>query len=431
MAGIMLILLDDARHDALEFMPFTRNMAQKRGAIFTNAYANFPLCGPNRTIMMTGQQAWKSGVTGNMGGDVIGTELLPYEGMLGPWMATAGYDSIMVGKWGIGPQDIPLDAGWTRLFQNVASDDQEHYNLKVRTNSGLINTEGWYHDVQKAAITDHVDSSDGDWFVYWATSAPHWPFAGAKVRPFVWSRTKADVIPPQDGTGWPPWITERDPYANHNEAHSVKVAQARECWDLDHYLKSVWQHLVDTGEAAETTVIITSDNGRHVGDHRCFGPGMKNTLYQQAVRVPLAMWGPSIPFGIVSDIPVSSVDVTATCIGIADLSPTRTPDGTDLRTILENPTDYDDRAVFVQRSGPELTGGSGPGPSAIGVVTKTDKLIKHLIQGTEWEASNFVWEGYRIAEDPHELTNVADSPEWADTRSDLEAILDTMAPPVD
>jgi arylsulfatase A len=97
---------------------------------------------------------------------------------------------------------------------------------------------------------------------------------------------------------------------------------------LDDEVGRLLAALEESGQAASTVVICTSDNGpeRYCYDlipeygHRSAGPlrGVKRDLYEGGHRIPLIVRWPGVaPPGRVSDVLVSQVDLMATCAAVA------------------------------------------------------------------------------------------------------------------
>jgi arylsulfatase A-like enzyme len=101
------------------------------------------------------------------------------------------------------------------------------------------------------------------------------------------------------------------------------LAMARDCYDdciafLDAQLGRLLDDLQDQGLLHNTLVIITSDHGEGFGDHRTFGHG--ESLYLDAIGVPLVILSPGAPAGRVVADPISLRDLPATVVDQLGLS---------------------------------------------------------------------------------------------------------------
>jgi len=89
---------------------------------------------------------------------------------------------------------------------------------------------------------------------------------------------------------------------------------------LDRRLESLLDELSRRGVLENTLLIVTSDHGEHLGDHRLFFHGC--SLYRQVVQVPLVIVGKKgIPVGRTVAEPVSLRDLPATVIDLLGLGP--------------------------------------------------------------------------------------------------------------
>ncbi len=111
---------------------------------------------------------------------------------------------------------------------------------------------------------------------------------------------------------WTPALRAEVRAAYDDEARRADVALGR---------------LVDAAPAA--VVVYTSDHGEELGEHGGWEHG--HALWEEVVRIPLAMAGPGVPTGRFSG-PASLVDVGATVLALAGV-PLGDHDGVDLRAV--------------------------------------------------------------------------------------------------
>ena len=88
-------------------------------------------------------------------------------------------------------------------------------------------------------------------------------------------------------------------------------------------------------DADNTLIIFTSDHGYHMGEKDYI---FKLTPWEESVRVPLVVSGPSVAKGKESTTPVSLIDIFPTCLDYAELEASHALDGHSLKPLLENPT---------------------------------------------------------------------------------------------
>jgi N-acetylglucosamine-6-sulfatase len=92
-------------------------------------------------------------------------------------------------------------------------------------------------------------------------------------------------------------------------------------------------------ELENTYVVFTTDNGVHMGEHRWWlgaGGSSKNTAYEEAAGVPLAVRGPGIPANQVRPQLVLNNDFAPTFADIADAPVPEDVDGRSLLPVMNS-----------------------------------------------------------------------------------------------
>lgn len=82
---------------------------------------------------------------------------------------------------------------------------------------------------------------------------------------------------------------------------------------LDDQIGKLYDDLGSRNLLQNTLIVITSDHGEQLGEHRLYGHG--RSLYRQELHVPLIVLGPGAPKGVVVTEPASLRDVPATVMG--------------------------------------------------------------------------------------------------------------------
>lgn len=165
---------------------------------------------------------------------------------------------------------------------------------------------------------------------------------------------------------------------------------------VDHCVGTVVDAALSGPNGDNTIVVLWSDHGWHLGEKQHWA---KRTLWEESTRVPLIFAGKGVPAGRSTDATVGLMDIYPTLVEIAGLSPSQHFDGISLVPFFSNPDARPDRAVVATWL---------PGNHV--VIRDQWRYIRYK-EGTE--------ELYDLRTDPHEFTNLAAKPEFAEMKSSL------------
>ncbi len=221
-------------------------------------------------------------------------------------------------------------------------------------------------------------------------------------------------------------MTKRDEATIRNE-----LGREYACIDnIDVQVGRVLKQLATMGELDNTFIIYTSDHGIAVGRHGLTG---KQNLYEHTWRVPFIVRGPGIAKGSNVSGYVYLLDVLPTFCDLAGIDIPKEVEGKSFRPVLEGKADRVRDVMYGV-----YCGGTKPGMRAV----KSDgwKLIKYdVLDGTVRQTQLF-----NLKDNPHEFliehhdakltallknepaahqVNLADLPEFAEKRRNLEALL--------
>jgi arylsulfatase A-like enzyme len=101
---------------------------------------------------------------------------------------------------------------------------------------------------------------------------------------------------------------------------------------------------VEIGFLDNAVVLITADHGEEFLDHG--GLLHRSTLFEELVRVPLILWGRSVPAGVVDPALVSTVDIAPTLLAAAGIEPPKAMEGRNV--LAADTTPWGDQRVFAQ-----------------------------------------------------------------------------------
>jgi len=321
------------------------------GMRFGRFHANAPVCSPTRAALLTGRYPDLVGVPG-----VIRTHpedswgcLAPRATLLPRLLKDAGYHTGCVGKWHLGLEgpDRPEARGFD-TFRGFLGDMMDDYTTHrrhglnyLRRDGREVDPEGHATDLFTAWGIEYLEERKHDarpFFLYLAYNAPHAP-----------------IQPP---TAWLERVRRREPGLDDRRARLVALIE-----HLDDGIGRVLGALRANGQAGETLVIFTSDNGGQLDLGARCGPvrGGKGDLYEGGLRVPMcAAWPGRIAPGAQSDRVALTMDLHPTLCAAAGVAPGPEVDGVSLLPTLLGRGDPEpaDRDLFWMRreGGPRYHG---------------------------------------------------------------------------
>jgi N-acetylglucosamine-6-sulfatase len=182
-----------------------------------------------------------------------------------------------------------------------------------------------------------------------------------------------------------------------------------------------------------TYVVLTSDNGFHLGQHR-LGRG-KGTPFDSDIRVPLLVVGPGVAPGSRREV-VSTIDLAPTFEDLAGLAAAPYRSGHSLVPTFGEPNLARRSATFVEHVGvPKRGSGTTTDPDApfdssiakipsyVAVRTRKDLLVRFDLDQT-MSGVDHAWEFYDFSRVPWERTNVYGRSRFASRIAELTHRLD-------
>ena len=367
------------------------------GMLFTHCFQSAPMCSPTRHNIYTGLYPVKSGAYPNHTFAKPGTRSVVH------YLKPLGYRVSLSGKRHIAPQDV-------FPFESLAS---------AGNNPDFEAIDGFLAECKR----------DGTPFCLFACSnEPHSPWN--KGDP---SRYDADKLK------LPPYF--------------VDTPQTRE--DMTRYLAEITYYdgqvgqalaLLDKHQLADNTlVIVVSEQGSSFpfGKWTCYDTGLQSAF--------VARWPGRIPAGTVNDALIEYVDVLPTYIELAGGEPPEALDGKSLVPVLSGQAKQHKQYVF----GEMTTRGIINGSEHFGIRSIRSPQFKYIWNFTpdvqfqnactksaifqSWretsandaDAADKVRryehrpgeELYDVTKDPYEWNNLADDPEYAETKDELRTKL--------
>ncbi len=375
-------------------------------------------------------------------------------------------------NWGPWPWDGSREArsdwGWASVHPNLPATythDSAYAPLSdvpefaVNPAKGVAGAKGWFIDLDgklhvpfRYVSEEDRDPMPDEQNAEWATTLlggtvqepfimsvgmnrPHTPMYAPKkyfdrfplesiTLPPVREGDLSDVPPSllRDGPGRGWGFTKYDQVANRDNCNGDGINRWKEWIQgylanvafVDDQIGRILSALEASPYAANTLVILTSDNGYHMGQKEYLH---KNTLWEESCNIPLIAAGPGVAQGKSCDQPVSLIDLYPTFLDYAAIAadPYASDaafalEGSSLRPLLQDP----ERGAW---AGPavalsEITGKPHPGnPPFTEKMTPDD--FHYSIRSKNFRyirTKDGQEELYDHRNDPHEWTNLANHP---------------------
>ncbi len=163
-----------------------------------------------------------------------------------------------------------------------------------------------------------------------------------------------------------------------------------ELWRMDRAFGALLAWMDQAGLLEDTLILVLGDHGEEFGDHGAMFHG--SSVYDEQVRVPMALVWPGGPAGVVVDGPVSTVDLAPTILDLLGIGPPGPMDGRSLLPTLSGQATAA-RPILLTCSRFEVC--------TQGLVVWPFKLVLDRVYGTR--------ELYDLANDPAERVDLAGS----------------------
>jgi N-acetylglucosamine-6-sulfatase len=350
--NVVLILLDDATMENVEAMPITQALVAEEGVTFTQTYSPFPLCCPARATILTGQYAHNHGVLDNVepqGGyatfddsQTLATYLTDdyRTGLFGKYMNDSDDQRGYVPPgWDVFVRPLSVGTYWgtkTTMWVNgrverlAGAEQTAALSRRAQRFISTSTAAGKPFFTFLSVVSPHFGGPHTDYpadptFTSWV--APRYRNTAARVLPDDPSVNEADVTDKPAYVQARPLMTDDDlALAAERYAQTVEAVQA-----VDAEVGNVVDRLDSLGVLDNTYVMVASDNGFALGQHRKHVG--KNDPGQAAVHVPLIMRGPGLIPGTTYDRVAGLQDITPTILAMtneSDDQATASIDGLDL-----------------------------------------------------------------------------------------------------
>lgn len=412
--NIIIIMADDQSESLpIEAMPNVKNLIIDQGVRFTNSFADFSLCCPNRAAFLTGIGTHNHGIKTNDEGAGGGWDSYkPFEANSLPvWLQAAGYRTALLGKYVNGYDGSVKPVGWNRWLSPLG-----YYGGLPNDDGTIIQLAPDVYGVDLIAseAVEFMQSSPQPYFMVLAVRPPHFG-SGNMAEPAVRYANASCPAAPRPPSFNEANVSDKPSWVkNLSSLSSSKIAaiNTRYCQAYRALLAvNDLVGVVVAAAGANDIICYVSDNGFFYGEHRI--ESGKVHAYEPSLRVPMACRGPGIPVGEARSQLVNTLDLTASIIDWADAIPGRPLDGASLLPILADNSALWRGVIFFNAD----KKGDDSKKKATGVRTLTRKYVKY---------SDGFEELYDLALDPDELVNVKGNSAYSCDLTQLRALRNSM-----
>lgn len=399
-----------------------------RSTRFANCYTASPLCAPGRASFMSGQLPSRTRVYDNAA--EFASDIPTYAHHL----RRAGYYTCLSGKMHfVGPDQMhgfeerlttdiyPADFGWTPDYRKPGERiDWWYHNMGSVTGAGIAETSNqmeYDDEVAFNALAKIRDLSRGKYARPWCLTVsfthPHDPYVARRkywdlyedcdhLLPEVPAMDYADHDPHAqrifDANDWRNFDITEDDIKRSRRAYFANISY------LDDKTGELLTALEETRQ--EAIILFVSDHGDMLGER---GLWFKMNFYEGSARVPMMISAPQMEAGRVTD-PVSNIDVTPTLCDLAGLSMEEVAPWTTGESLVPlGKGEGRDSPVAMEYAAEA---------SYAPLVCLVDGRFKYTRCALDPEQL------FDLKADPHELTNLAGDPAYAEVLAMLRGEAD-------
>ena len=435
--NVLLIAVDDL-NDWVGYTgahPDTRtpniDALAQRGTAFTQAYSQYPLCGPSRASLFAGLLPSTLGLYRHPRPDDLVVEAAEKHDtvLMHTFFRENGYKTMAAGK--LMHRHVP--EGSVDLSDARRSWDRMPDGNRVNFSSDGTMTDWGPFPGPEAEMSDPMtaewavqrlqENHEDPFLLMVGFIRPHVPWHVPQEYFDLFGDAKELTLPPyraddlDDVSAYAqktntraemprtPWLIRNDVWHDMVQAYLASVNFA------DHYVGQVLDALENSPYADNTIIVLFSDHGYLLGEKNTT---QKHSLWERANKVPLIIAGPGLPKGERRAQTVGLLDIYPTLLDLANLPANPVNEGHSLKPILDDEgIDWDFPTITQYRLEDEGTDFHG-----------------QTVQSGPWRYSLYgdgSEELYNHQDDPNEWTNLAANPETREQHSELiESLKDQL-----
>ncbi|WP_206352127.1 sulfatase-like hydrolase/transferase [Tautonia rosea] len=409
----------------------------QQGTSFNRAYNmggwNGAICVASRCMLITGRTLWDAHSIYETTAEEANA------GRVWPLLLNkSGYETYFTGKWHIRANANELFDVVRHVRPGMPAQTPQGYNRPLPDGvdpwdptdprfGGFWEGGTHWSEVTANDAIDYLDRAadrDAPFFMYVAFNAPHDP---RQSPPAFVDRYPPDRValpenflpeyPFKNAIGCDPKLRDEALAPFPRTEHAVKVHRGEYfalIAHMDEQIGRILDALDASGKADNTLVIFTADHGLAVGRHGFMG---KQNLYEHSTRVPFVIVGPGIAAGVQQDKPIYLQDIMPTTLELAGIP---VPDHVGFTSLL-----------------PQLQNESSPPPyqEIYGAYMDFQRSITRDGYSLILYPNAQIARLYNLREDPHQLHDLASSPDHTNVLNALYTALlrqqHTLGDPLD
>ena len=402
------------------------------GVRYDKAYSCQPVCGPARSAIFTGRFPHSKGSFTNCVPLWAGVKTI------GEYLQPKGISSAYIGKWhldggdyfgnGVCPAGYDKDYWYDmRCYLEELSEEDRRKSRKESSsleNGGIDASFTFAHRIADRAINFLERDKDKDFFLVVSMDEPHQPYLCPEPYASMYEGYELPITPSYFDTLEDKPELERlwagDNLKEDKSKLKIKPQLFLGCNSFaDHEIGRVIDKVREV--APDAMIIYTSDHGEALGAHSLSLKGP--SVYEEIAHIPMIIKGGAYmksPVGKVYEHVTSHIDLVPTFLDYFGIKVPGELHGVSMRPIIENPeSNVLHDTVFTEFHRYEQDhDGFGGLQFMRAAISDNAKLAIHLMDKDElFDSKN----------DPYELKNHIDDPEYASIRDSLhEKLLDMM-----
>jgi iduronate 2-sulfatase len=399
------------------------------GVRFDRAYAQYPLCNPSRSSLLTGRYPTQTGVMDN---EIYFRALHPEFISLPQYFKANGYATLRSGKifhGGIDDTEAWTEGGEPRNFtgakrppSNADSAERIAHSDRIVMLEGDGENSEDYRTATRAI--EFLESyKDKPFFLAIGSAKPHSPPSAPRKFFDLYDPEKIPLpadfsVRPSAPPGFPEISVARrntDLFIGRDASPAAAREMIRAYYASVSFMDEQVGRVLDAVERLKlrdkTIILFWGDHGYHLGEKGKWSKAY--SLFEVATRVPLIIVTPQMNPGV-SPRTVQLLDLYPTLIELCDLPKGYKVEGHSLTALLRNPSaqwNYPAFSVVLYQN-------------KLGKSVRTERW--HYVEWEDGKSGSMLLDH---SADPGELNNLATDPAYAQTVREMRSLLKQIPTP--